>query len=169
MIQQRIERRQLRPCPPDFAETFVLIGRLACEEHYGAGRLTINRWLAESDKAALLKERAKEAAKQGHVGPNAVSRYGRETVDNWRAEGGKLTRVEVGKILDQAIPVSRNRIGFTLARRAAQHLRIVRNGGFIVSPAGGDMWWVGTKRITAEAMVELAKAKGFDPNLSERG
>jgi hypothetical protein len=157
------------PVPADFDEQFVRLGRLQCETHYRVGRNVINAWLRRSGKTRLLALRAEEAAKQGHVGPNAVSRYGRETVDSWRAEGGKLTRAEVGKILDQAIPVSRNRIGFTLARRAAHYLRIVRNGGFIVSPAGNDMWWVGTKRITAEAMVELAKAKGFDPNLSERG
>jgi hypothetical protein len=156
-FQHRRGGRQPRPRPVDFAETFVRIGRIACEEHYGAGRLTINRWLDECGKSDLVKARAEHAAKQGHVGPNAISRYGRETVDGWRG----LTRKEVGRLLDKAIRVNRRSVGFTLARHAAQYLRIVRNGGFIVSPAGNDMWWVGTKRITAEAMVELAKARGF--------
>jgi hypothetical protein len=56
----------------------------------------------------------------------------------------------------------RRRVSFTLARHAAQHLRIVRSGGFIVSPTGDGDWWVGTRRMSAAQLVDLAVGKGFD-------
>jgi hypothetical protein len=56
--QFRSVGRAPRPCPSDFEETLIAIGRLACEEHYGVGRVTVNRWLEESGKERLLKARA---------------------------------------------------------------------------------------------------------------
>jgi hypothetical protein len=56
--QFRTTGRAPRPCPVDFEETLIAIGRLACEEHYGVGRVTVNRWLDECGKARLLKARA---------------------------------------------------------------------------------------------------------------
>jgi hypothetical protein len=50
--------RSPRPCPDDFEQVLVEIGRLACEEHYGVGRVTVNRWLEECGKDRLLKARA---------------------------------------------------------------------------------------------------------------
>lgn len=55
MVEQ--PRTVLRPCPDDFVPIFVLKGRLACEEHYRVGRLTIDRWLDESGKDRLIEAR----------------------------------------------------------------------------------------------------------------
>jgi hypothetical protein len=46
------------PCPNDFAETFVTIGRFACQEYYCVGRGTINRWLDERGKQELIDARS---------------------------------------------------------------------------------------------------------------
>jgi hypothetical protein len=56
---QRIRYKgvQPRPCPVDFDETFVAIGRLDCEEHYRVGRGVIDHWLAERGKARLIAAR----------------------------------------------------------------------------------------------------------------
>ena len=53
----------------------------------------------------------------------------------------------------------------TLARHAAQFLRTVRNGGFIVSPACDGNWWVGSRRLSGAQMLDLAVRKGFEPGL----
>jgi len=42
--------------PADFEETFVRVGRLACEEHYGVGRKTINKWLEECGARRIAGE-----------------------------------------------------------------------------------------------------------------
>lgn len=47
-----------RSCPPDFAITFVKIGRHDCEAWYRARRTTVTRWIAECGNPALLAERA---------------------------------------------------------------------------------------------------------------
>jgi hypothetical protein len=46
-----------RPCPDDFEATFTAKGRIACQEHYGVGRQTVNRWLDECGKSRLLNAR----------------------------------------------------------------------------------------------------------------
>src|SRR5690348_2978131 len=60
MFMSKIGRcgKALRQCPDDFEAMFVRLGRLECEEHYHAARLTIDRWLSERDKQRLIKERA---------------------------------------------------------------------------------------------------------------
>jgi hypothetical protein len=57
IVAHRLTPRAPRPCPGDFDETFVRIGRLACEEHYCAGRRTITRWLEERGKRRLINAR----------------------------------------------------------------------------------------------------------------
>jgi hypothetical protein len=47
-----------RPCPEDFEQQFVELGRLACEEHYQARRTTITRWLGECGEARLKQLRS---------------------------------------------------------------------------------------------------------------
>lgn len=142
-------RWPLRACPGDFAATFVRIGRVACEEHYGTRRKTVDRWLGEFGKARLIELRA-------------------AFVRN-RIEDARRLRVlaDVASILKQSIPVLDKRVvSFTLARHAAQFLRSIRNGGWIVSPAPDGDWWVGSRRRSAAELVDLATAKGFDASLT---
>jgi hypothetical protein len=46
-----------RSCPDDFPETFIVKGRLVCEEHYRVGKHTVTRWLEESGKDRLINAR----------------------------------------------------------------------------------------------------------------
>lgn len=186
-------RWPLRPCPADFEATFIAIGRLACEEHYGTRRKTVDRWLEECGKPRLIAARADYARNQpgfrvrrkcppdfervyvalGHkdsmkhygAGPTTIKRWisecgGSNLVDQRRANS--LSVSDMSTILKMAFP-RKGRVSFTLARHAAQHLRIRRNGGFTVSPAPNGFWWIGTKKITAAELVEMAVKKGFDP------
>lgn len=143
-------RPPVRPCPDDFDVIFVEQGRDQCESWYRASRRTVNRWLEERGKGRLIKARTAYVAHQ-------------------RAQGVWLTRstrmVEHREVQTSARsqPVrDRRKVSFTLARHAAHHLRIVRNGGFIVSPTGKGDWWVGTKRLSPAQLVDLAEEKGFD-------
>lgn len=137
-----------RPCPGDFDRVFVRIGRLACEEHYQAGRNTITRWLEESGKDRLIAARAE------HV----------------RTREPAITRSDMQTILRKAFPV-RGRLPANprLVRQAAQFLRIRRNGGWIVSPAAGGDWWLGSRKVSAAELVARAKMVGFEPNLRGQG
>lgn len=62
MLMAKVPDDQARPIlrqrPGDFSDVFVLIGRLACEEHYHAGRPTVDRWLDEAGKDDLIARRA---------------------------------------------------------------------------------------------------------------
>lgn len=143
-------RPPLRKCPDDFDVIFIEVGRLGCETWYRARRSTINRWLTERGKERLIKLRS-------------------EYVRHQRAQGNWLTRSScmVEHRATGAVPRSsairdRREVSITLARHAAQHLRVIRNGGFIVSPTPQGDWWVGSRRMSAGQMVKLACAKGFD-------
>jgi hypothetical protein len=46
-----------RLVPDDFETIFVEQGRLACEDWYGARRTTVTRWLEESGKEELIRQR----------------------------------------------------------------------------------------------------------------
>jgi hypothetical protein len=139
-----------RECPPDFELTFVSLGRFDCEEHYRARRDTVTRWLIECGKVRLINARAAHVA-------------------NLRAKGEWLTRgtnlIAHRKInivsIRQSIRDTRE-VSDTVARHAAQHLRIMRNGGMTISPAGNGEWWVGSRRLSAAQMVDLARGRGFD-------
>jgi hypothetical protein len=143
-------RPPLRSCPDDFEVIFVEKGRDGCESWYRARRDTVTRWLSECGKDRLIKARA-----------NFVSHQ--------RANGRWITRAtnlvehrEVRKVSTRQPVKDKRKVSFTLARHAAQHLRIMRNGGFIVSPTPQGDWWVGTKRLSAAQMLDLAVSKGFD-------
>lgn len=138
-------RWPLRPCPGDFSEVYVKVGRRACEEWYGAGFRAINRWLEECGKERLIALRAAFVL-------NRIKDARR-----------RRTVADVARILAQAIPVRDKRvISFTVARHAAHYLRVVRNGGFVVSKASNGDWRVGTRRMSAAQMVDFAVTKGFD-------
>lgn len=147
-------RPPLRACPADFDVIFIEQGRLGCESWYRASRSTVNRWMDERDAKRLIDARAAYVAHQ-------------------RSQGAWITRQtrmiehkEVRKVASRAPVRDRRKVSFTLARHAAQHIRIIRNGGFIVSPASDGEWWVGSLRLSAAQMVDLAVEKGFDRKAS---
>jgi hypothetical protein len=151
MLMTKIERprwwyERIRPLAPpdDFEAKFIEIGRFACQEHYAVGRTTVNSWLMGLGKERLIALR-------------------KESVERKKeARRNRLTRADMRSILNQSFPVVDNRrVSPTLARHAAQYLRIVRNGGFIVSPTGAGDWRVGTRRVSPAQLVDMAKAKGF--------
>lgn len=147
-------RPPLRSCPDDFDVMFVEQGRDGCEAWYRASRKTVNRWMAERGANRLIDDRAKYVAHQ-------------------RANGAWITRstrlVETRVIAQtprlQAIR-DRRKVNPTVARHAAQFLRTVRNGGWIISPTPEGDWWVGSKRLSAAQMLDLAVSKGFDVRLA---
>ena len=141
-----------RPVPDDFEVIFVEQGRDGCVGWYRAHKTTVTRWLIECGKKRLIDNRAAFVKHQRANG-------------KWLTRSTKLVEHREIRTQPHSQPIrDRRRVSFTLARHAAQHLRIVRNGGFIVSPTGKGDWWVGTKRLSPAQLVDLAKSKGFDAN-----
>lgn len=143
-------RPPLRACPDDFDVIFVEQGRIGCETWYRAARLTVNRWMSERGVKRLIEARAAFVAHQRKNG-------------QWMTRSTKLVEHHEVRKAASRLPIrDRRKVHPTLARHAAQHLRIARNGSFVVSPAGNDEWWVGSRRLSAAQMVDLACSKGFD-------
>jgi len=143
-------RPPLRQCPDDFDVIFIEVGRLGCEAWYRARRSTINRWLIERGKERLIKLRSDYVRHQRSQG-------------NWLTRSSCMVEHRIIGPASRSSPVrDRREVSPNLARHAAQHLRVIRNGGFIVSPTPQGDWWVGSKRLSAAQMVELACRKGFD-------
>ena len=143
-------RKPTRDCPADFEAMFVSLGRFDCEEHYRARRDTITRWLTEYGKDRLIKTRAAYVAELRAKG-------------EWMTRGtNMIAHREIPRISYRECIRDRRQISPTVAREAAQHLRIMRNGGMIVSPAGNGEWWVGSRRLSAAQMLDVARGRGFD-------
>lgn len=143
-------RPPLRACPADFDVIFVEQGRIGCETWYRASRMTVNRWMGERGAEKLIKARAAFVAHQRANG-------------QWITRSTRLVEHREVRKAAKRLPIrDRRKVHPTLARNAAHHLRITRNGAFIVSPAGNDEWWVGSRRMSAAQMVDLAETKGFD-------
>lgn len=145
-----------RPVPPDFEAVFVEIGRFDCEERYHARRDTITNWMVQLGKQRLIDARKAYVANQRARGL-------------WPTRSTSLVekRVsprEMGEILAEAYPAEPD-IDPTLTRLAAQHLRIIRNGGFKISPTMSGGWIVGLRRMTATELLEIAVSRGFDPEI----
>ena len=142
-------RPPLRKRPDDFRAVFIEHGRDGCEPWYRASRKTITRWMLEEGAKELIKARAAYVAKQRANG-------------EWITRSTKLVvHREVPNVV--RLPIrDRRKVHPTLARHAAQHLRIVRHSGMIVSQAGNGDWWVGSRRLSAAQMVDFAVSKGFD-------
>lgn len=147
----------LRPCPDDFRVIFVEKGRDSCEAWYRVSRRVVNRWLEECGKDELIARRAAFVASQRKAG-------------RWLTRQTAMVAVRAVKVAPRQGPIrDRRKISPIIARHAAQYLRIVRNGGFIVSMAQTGDWFVGTKRLSAAQMVNLAVSKGFDPKGAHNG
>lgn len=149
--QAMADPRGLRAMPEDFEIIFVEQGRLECEDWYRAGRTTVTRWLSEAGKERLIAKRA------------AYVQYQRDQ-GNWLTRASSLVEHrDVSK--PRRVPeklTDRRRVSVSLARRAANYLRCVRNGGWIISPASDGSWRVGTRLRSAAELVDLAERKGFD-------
>lgn len=132
--------RPRRRIPDDFAIVFVEQGRLECETWYRVGRITVNRWLAESGKTKLIARRAAfvKHLRDRRKPPAPVKRNTAQTIRDKR------------------------RVSPALARRAAHFLRCVRNGGWVVAPVSDGDWLVGTRRRSPVEVVDMAVARGFD-------
>jgi hypothetical protein len=140
-----------RPCPDDFDVIFVEQGRLECEQWYRARKTTISRWLDERGKARLIAARATYVAHQRSRG-------------EWMTRSTKLVAHHQVRAAAQVLPIrDRRKVSFILARHAAQFLRVVRNGGFIVSPSPCGDWRLGTRMLSPAQLVDFAISKGFDP------
>lgn len=143
-------RPPLRACPDDFDVIFVEQGRLACEGWFRARRSTVDRWLIDRGKQRLIAARAAYVAHQRSRG-------------EWMTRSTRLVEHHEIRVTIRSQPVrDRRTVSASLARHAAQFLRIVRNGGFIVSPTPGGDWRVGTRVLSPAQIVDLAKSKGFD-------
>jgi hypothetical protein len=130
-----------RPVPADFEATFVALGREQCAEHYRCRKAVISDWLDLAGKAKLIEARAEYVRRQRERLPQP--------------------RSIAAQIHDQ------RHVPPALARHAAQFLRCVRNGGWIVSLASNGDWWVGMRRRSPADLVDFAVAKGFDPETAD--
>lgn len=126
-----------RPCPDDFDVVFVEQGRLACESWYGASRITVNRWLMQRGKKRLIDDRANFVKHQRNMAKGQMPLH---------ADDAQPT-------IDVLLPV---------ARQAAQHLRVSRYGGWVVTQREGGGWCVGTVRKTSEELIVMAERQGFN-------
>lgn len=139
-----------RQCPPDFDVIFVEVGRKDCEGWYRASRVTIDRWLKERGKKRLIKARAAFVSHERSKG-------------TWITRQSRLVEERKPKPARKSVPVrDRRKVKSSLARLAAQHLRILRHGGWIVSPTGQGDWFVGSRRVSAGALLAYAQTRGFD-------
>lgn len=131
-------QRPLRPVPDDFEVVFVEQGRLECEAWYRARRTTVTRWLEECGKQRLITKRAAfvKHLRQQSKAPEPVRRPSPKR--------------------------DRRRVSFALVHRAANFLRCVRNGGWVVAPMSDGSWMVGTKRRSPAELVDMATQRGFD-------
>lgn len=139
-----------RHVPEGFETFYVERGRLACEEHFKAARVLVNAWMRECGKQDLIKARAEYVARK------------REESE-WITRSSSLTaHREIKRTPVREAINDRRKVSFMVARQAAHHLRINRNGGMIVSPAGDNEWWVGTRRLSAAQVLDMARERGFD-------
>jgi hypothetical protein len=126
--------------PEEFERMFLQLGRLACQDHFKASRRMIDAWLREIGKTNLIEARG-------------------GTVAGLRRKPRRLSSgVRRMVIVEDSRPANPR-----IAAAAAQFLRIVRNGGWIVSRTQFGDWRVGMKRLSAHQLIEMAIAKGFDP------
>jgi hypothetical protein len=125
-----------RRCPDDFDIIFVEKGRIECESWFRASRLTVNRWLLERGKKRLIDSRA------------AFVRHMRDQ------EYRQADEQPIEQVVDPLLSV---------ARLAADFLRVSRYGGWIITqcPTGG--WRVGTVHKTSDQVIAMAERQGFDP------
>lgn len=134
VVARRIRNRE---CPSSFEETFVAIGRLACEEHYCVGDNTVSRWLDECGKDRLIRIRAE------HV-------LSRDTE-------ARVTRIAAGCIrveADSSVPAQ-------IVVEAARFICEARGWRPVRLRHSHERAWVYPGRVAA--VIAMAVQHGFDP------
>lgn len=132
--------RLSRHPPEEFEQMFVRLGRVACETHFRASRRMIDSWLRQIGKSCLIDSR-KEIVTRGRQKTRRLPSSQRRMV-----------------IVEDSRPASP-----IIAAAAAHYLRVVRNGGWIVSRTQFGDWRVGMKRLSSHQVIEMAVSKGFQP------
>ena len=134
---------QSRECPDDFEIIFIEKGRLECESHYRARRTTITRWLEERGKGSLIQKRAKWVAAQRRIKKKGAS-------------------ISPNKPKPKRIPKAERGISLKLSLMAADHLRFIGNGGWVIVPREDGNFIVGTRCRSPGEMLAMAERSGFD-------
>jgi hypothetical protein len=153
--------KNTKPIPDDFVEVLMASSRLAASRHFNMPTSTLyamfKRLPAETQAAisAAGQERKREASARNAVKAAAASKR--------KKTPGKTSGVNWGfnKPTDIA-PVSGG-----LAAQAAQHLRryyVPVYRGDVLSEALKGRYVVGKMALDEAAMIELAKAKGWNPD-----
>lgn len=134
-----------RPAPPDtFDRVFIEQGRLACEDWFGASRISVNRWMRQCDRRRFADgECGLREARASYV------KYQRAQAKS----DAPLHADDPQPQVDLLLPI---------ARQAAQHLRVSRWGGHTVSQHEAGGWLVGSVRKSSEELITMAERVGFD-------
>jgi len=118
--------------PYDFEEMFVQLGWEGIQRHYGKHSSVIRRWMRMC--APNLKDRRAAYVQRG--------------------KQPMLTIVSKPEPIECSIDPE-------LLRAAAHHLRIPRNGGWVVFVGPQGDWRVGSRSMTGEQLLAMARNKGF--------
>lgn len=128
--------------PSDLADVYVVKGKHMLEAHYGVRKSVMLRWLSELDEGLLKRKR--QAFVRNERSANRLRRVPSSTLR-------RLTIVQDARPAD-----------IRVVRMAADFLRCVRNGGWIISRTQFGDWLVGMRKLSPYELIEMAIAKGFD-------
>lgn len=137
--------------PECFPTNFVELGRSGCELEYAVGRKRIAQWLDQSGRKQELieaRDRFLKAKREAEQRKDMDLRRPQRTIE----------------ITDTRI------VARPIAERAAKHLQRSSAGGWVVYRIDKirEHWIVGTRRMSAAQMVDLAIRKGFDIERAKR-
>lgn len=137
--------------PDCFPTNFVELGRSGCELEYAVGRKRIVQWLDQSgrkDELIAARERFLKAKRER----------------DQRADMSLRAAPRSIRITDT------RKVPRPIAERAARHLQRSRSGGWVVYCICNfeAHWIVGTRRMSAAQMLDLAIEKGFDVERAKR-
>ena len=141
-----------KPVPDDFEQTFVAIGRLACEEHYRVGKHMITRWLDRAGMWRLIELR------RAHV-----RRRKREEARVGGKQAAEVERLEVDTLAALGLPDP------LIVAEAADYLRRPIGGGWFVSRRDDGDWTIGISRKSAAQLLAMAVRHGFDVECGRGG
>ncbi len=151
-VARRIRGRYAeRQCPPDFEQIFITLGRLACEEHYSTRASVVTRWLDQCGKQRLIELRRQHVRQR-----RTEARIGKK-------QAAEVERLEARTIATLGIPDP------LVAARAADHLRIARNGGWMISRNADGDWIVGLSVKSSAQLIAMATRYGFEPTVTLSG
>lgn len=131
----------LIPVPGDFRAVYIELGKDRLEGYYGVRKTTVLRWLSDLDEGLLKRKR-------------------RSFVKTDREKHSTHSRAKsfVALVAKQ----DRHPVEPELAHMAADFLRCVRNGGWMISRTKLGDWLVGISIKSSRELLEMAERKGFD-------